>query len=221
MHLKYLRLLFSSELQHYSDWDSPVLKVDISQKRRYGVYKTKMHPTKRAVVGLVGNALGIERGSAELDRISESITVKYREVPPGTKLLKGNREDTTEAVTWCRISKYLNFQRKNPKRTARTVIMGKIDPNHEKQGFMRNNGKFDNSGMSEIKEVEYLENACFIVYIGADEETLRKYHQALLNPKHRLYFGKKCCVPNQDITLKEFELVDPEDMCNVYDCNDI
>lgn len=221
MHLKYIRLLFSSESHHYSDWDSPALRVDIQKGKRYGVYRTKMHPTKRAVIGLIGNALGIERGSSELDEIGRSISVKYRAVPPGTKLLNGNMEDRTEAVNWCRISKYVDFQKKSPKRSAGLVIEGGLDPEKETSGFRRNSGKIDKDGGSEVKEVEYLENACFIVYVGGEEDVLRKYHQALLNPKHALYFGKKCCVPNQDIVLKEFELVSPEDMSDVHDCNDV
>ena len=53
------------------------------------------------------------------------------------------------------------------------------------------------------------------MFVGADEETLKKIYDAIQNPSYALYFGKRSCVPNKPI-VTEFKLV--EELNNVHDC---
>lgn len=68
-----------------------------------------------------------------------------------------------------------------------------------------------------IKTVEYLQDYKFDVYVGSDDETLKKVYDALCNPVYHQYFGKRSCVPAEPI-VEEFKLIPEEELKNVHDC---
>lgn len=68
-----------------------------------------------------------------------------------------------------------------------------------------------------IKTVEYLQDYKFDVYVGADDDTLKKVYDALCNPVYHQYFGKRSCVPSEPI-VTDFNVVDLGVLENVYDC---
>lgn len=68
-----------------------------------------------------------------------------------------------------------------------------------------------------IKTVEYLQDYKFDVYVGSDDETLKRIYDALCNPAYHQYFGKRSCVPSEPI-VTEFKLIPEGDLKDVYDC---
>lgn len=68
-----------------------------------------------------------------------------------------------------------------------------------------------------IKTVEYLQDYKFDVYVGSDDETLKKVYDALCNPVYHQYFGKRSCVPAEPI-VTQFKLIPEEELKNVHDC---
>ncbi|MBR1862019.1 MAG: hypothetical protein IJ796_09220 [Lachnospiraceae bacterium] len=69
-----------------------------------------------------------------------------------------------------------------------------------------------------VKLVEYLSGYHFDVYIGGDEELLRRIYDAFLCPVYIPYFGKKCCTTNEDMIPETFELLSEEEIGDVHDC---
>ena len=68
-----------------------------------------------------------------------------------------------------------------------------------------------------IKTVEYLQDYKFDVYVGTDDDTLKKVYDALCNPVYHQYFGKRSCVPSEPI-VEEFKLISEEELKDVHDC---
>lgn len=48
-------------------------------------YKTEAHPTKKAVIGMIGAALGIERNDRRLEELYNDLDIKYHIVKKGHK----------------------------------------------------------------------------------------------------------------------------------------
>lgn len=68
-----------------------------------------------------------------------------------------------------------------------------------------------------IKTVEYLQDYKFDVYVGSDDETLKKVYDALCNPVYHQYFGKRSCVPSEPV-VTTFKLIPEEELKDVHDC---
>ena len=65
----YLPLFFSSVLQYYAKQTNTTVK---------DYYPTERHPTKNAVVGMIGAALGCPRGDQRLSELTDNLDVLYR-----------------------------------------------------------------------------------------------------------------------------------------------
>lgn len=154
-------------------------------------YNTSVAPTKSAVIGLISSAFGYERGSDKITKLMNSLIIKYTLTKPSTIF-----EDFQTIKPLKSQKNYMNkFYIKNQFTTV---------------GGYRRNGQL-------IKNVQYLQDSEFIVYISGNEELLKNIYNALRNPKYALYFGKRCCIPNKPI-VTDFELFNEEDLENVYDC---
>ena len=177
--MKYLPLTFSAVLQHYTSTNFSSVK---------GSYYCSDRPTKSAVIGLIASAIGLERGSAEIDRLYNSLSVKCRTVKSGSFIT--------------------DFQ------TIRPLKSQNYMSKYIRNTFISVKGDYLNKP-AEVKKIQYLQDAEFEVFVGADEETLKKIYDAIQNPCYALYFGKRSCVPNKPI-VTEFKLV--EELNNVHDC---
>lgn len=183
---KYLVINLQGIFQYYAVTNGFVVTVSD------GYYKTEKCPTRNALVGMIGCAMGIERKSPKLDDLKKNLDFKYR-------LLK-------EGII------YTDYQ----------TIHGLIDPETDEQlGFHRVGGGIHNDGTGLIKRVEYLNDYKFEGYIGSEDESLlediKKYFH---NPVWSPYLGKRVCIPSVPIVtdgkiLTEKEL---EEINNVYDC---
>lgn len=68
--MPYLHLTFSGALQHYADKSVTVARSNL--------YPSCDHPTKDAVIGTIGAAMGLERGDKRLGELCDALDVKYR-----------------------------------------------------------------------------------------------------------------------------------------------
>ena len=76
--MNYLKIYLEGPLQYFYKKSNYIIAVSSS------TYKTETHPTKGAVIGIIGAALGIERGSDELTKLFSSLDIKYHTVKKGS-----------------------------------------------------------------------------------------------------------------------------------------
>ena len=115
-------------------------------------------PTKSGIIGLIGCAMGLERGNADLVKLAQDITIAIRAERAGVKCVD------YQAVTG------------NPLMSAAE--------------------KRRSSGDTIITPREYLQDACFVVFIETTDAWRERIVNALENPKWCLYLGRKNCVPS-------------------------
>lgn len=182
--MKYLKIHLSGVLQYFSSKQSTTLR---------DTYTTDYYPTKRAVFGLIGSAMGFERGNAEQQAyLRDNLIVKYKSLNDDFSVLE-------EIQTVRPLRSQQNYMNKHYKRNRfRTVV-----------GDMKDDGI--------LKKVQYLQDAEFEVYVGGDEKILKQIYEALRNPVYALYIGKRSCVPNKPL-VTEYKLIKEEDLENVFDC---
>jgi len=185
--MHYLKLTCSSPLQYYAKQHYSPLD---------GWLYTEKHPTKRAITGMLGAALGIERGDPSLGMLNDNITVKYTTFDKATKTTNKNARVTT----------FMDFQtiRPMPGNTFYNIKGGKIT------GDAQN---------SMIKHVEMVTDTVFYVYVGSENRNLlRRIYEALLDPVFPMYFGKRRCIPNRRISEPDFTLLSEEEIGDVHEC---
>lgn len=154
-------------------------------------YKTERYPTRNAVVGMISAALGYKRGDDRINDLKNTLALKIEKDP---ELLKYRSS----------FSIYTDYQ----------IMRFGADG----EGYHRVSGSKTSASTNIIKDIEYLQNARFFVYVGADEETLKNIHAALRNPKMRVYLGKKNCPINRMPVPRDFSLIDEKELPHVYDC---
>jgi len=189
--MKYLKLHLSSPLQYFATTPSVVLNHDAQTSNR---------PTKRAIIGLIASALGIDRDDVDsLQNLTDSLIVKEKSnsipmIVKDTQTVRPLRCQTYYA------NKY--YKKAHPFKLSKAK--GGVKADNEQCIF---------------KTVIYLQNADFTVFVGSEDETvLQKIYDALRNPVYALYIGKRSCVPNKPLTENTFTVYQEEDFDNVYDC---
>lgn len=185
--MMYLKLRCSSPSQYYARQQYTPME---------GWFLTERHPTKNAITGLLGAALGIKRGDPALNELKKRITVKYTAFDPYTEVVDKNTP----------VGTFFDFQTVRPK---------------EGECFTTVNGKplTDRKKNSIIKHVEFIQNAGFFVYVGSEDESLlHDIHRALRDPKYRTYLGKKRCILNRPIIGRQFAPLSEKEIGDVYNC---
>ena len=164
--MDYLKLTLSGPLMYFA-------KTNVTT---FGDWSfTEEHPTRRAIIGMIGCAMGIPRGDDRLSALSGALTIKYETIKAG-------------------------------------IVMTEFQTAHGWQkGFQRFKGPNDTQN-GILKYIEYLMDARFDVYIGGADTTLKEIHMALSDPKYAPYFGKRICVPNEQIVGREPEMLTEADM---------
>ena len=157
-------------------------------------YNTSLYPTKRAIVGMIASALGYKRKDPRSKELFDSIEVKYSIVKEPIVL----NEFQTIRPLKCQ----KNYMNKFNKRNKFKTVSGSSRPEDKNQL---------------IKNVQYLQDAEFEVFIGGSDELLKEIYEALRNPEYSLFIGKRSCVPNSPL-VTEFKLIKKEKLKNVHDC---
>lgn len=193
--MNYLKLHLSGVLQYYSS---------ISNTSLRDTFYTNICPTRSAITGLIGSALGYQRNSKELSELTNKlVNIKYKLVNidqfPITIM--------TDFQTVRSFTKYTTFQ--NRQKQGHLIDFNTVDGDIKNAEDPKNNI---------IKKVDYLQNADFNVYIGSDDCFLKEIYQAIQNPVYPLYLGRKCCIPNKPI-VEDFILYSEEDLKDVHNCS--
>lgn len=174
--MKYLTLRFSGVLQYYSSKTNTTLKQN---------YPTDFYPTRNAIIGLIGSAMGINREDFNDFRanLESKISTKYKSLSTKASILE-------------------DFQTVRPLKSQQYYM----NKQNNRNSFFSVEGKQKNTPI--IKNIQYLQDADFEVYVGSeDEQLLKDIYDAIRNPVYALYFGKRSCVPNKPI-VTEFILTD-------------
>lgn len=201
--MEYLPLTFSATLQHYS---APTN----TSFQKY--YKTALHPTVNAVIGLLGAALGCPRGDSMLDELRQTLVIKWKCVPKENQNVP--KYKNAPAVLVKPQTVITDFQSVKPLDGEKFIKLSQAAKG-TKQKTSENSEK---TGAGIIKTIEYIQDTVFEVFVGGDVNVLRKLHKALLNPCYALYFGKRGCVPNRPIVEVEFNTIKEEELTDVRDC---
>lgn len=155
-------------------------------------YNSSIAPTKSAVIGLIASALGLPRKSEQLTSLYNALTAKYKIISSGQL--------------------FEDFQ---------TIKPLKSQSHYMNKFYSRNQFNTVGGGVRDgqlIKNIQYLQDSEFEVYIGSNnDDLLRKIFEAIKNPEYALYFGKRSCVPNKPI-VTTFEMFDEEELNDVHDC---
>lgn len=181
--MKFLKLHLSGVLQYYASQNSATIR---------GNYRTELYPTRDAIIGLVGSALGIPRNDNQLKQLQNELTIKYQDLSKFPSVLT-------------------DFQTIKPLK-SQNRFMNRQKPVNK---FITAGGGTNSENI--LKKVQYLQDAEFNVFIGGQEELLKNIYDAIKNPVYALYLGKRSCIPNKPL-VTEFKLIDEGDLTDVYDC---
>ena len=154
-------------------------------------YNTSLYPTKRAIVGMIASALGYERKDPRSKELYDNLDIKYSVI--------GEPIILNEFQTIRPLKCQQNYMNKYNKRNK----------------FQTINGAFQDRQLT--KNIQFLQDAEFEVYVGGSDELLKKIYDALRNPVYSLFIGKRSCVPNKPL-VTEFNLIKKEELKNVFDC---
>lgn len=155
-------------------------------------YNTSLYPTARAINGLICSAFGYPRNDARIEQLFQQLIFKYSVISNPIVLNE--------------------FQIIKPLKSAKSYM----NTQYKLGKFTNFMGADTESNI--VKHIQYLQNAEFDVYVGSEsDELLQSIFDSLQNPIYALYIGKRNCVPNKPI-VTEFELLNEEDLSNVYDC---
>lgn len=156
-------------------------------RARWDVRDTGLEPTKSGVIGLLGCAMGLSRGSRELERLDGALRFAVRVDHPGII-----------ATDYHTVSGY--------HRTAaggfRTAVAT--------QTFKSLDKAMEHGESTIVSPRDYLHDACFLVALAGDETLLQQLagevpHQDwpgdLRRPAWPMYLGRKSCVPTRPIFL--------------------
>ncbi len=137
---------------------------------RWGSRDTGTFPSKSGVAGLLACALGYPRGDARILDLQCSLSMAVRADKPG-KLF-------TDYHTVTRIGRNLTAA------TGKERVMGSASA----------------AGEDTIESWrDYLQDACFTVFLSGPEDTLIRCAAALQAPVWTIYLGRKSCVPGAPV----------------------
>ena len=155
-------------------------------------YNTSLCPTKRAIVGMIASAFGYERKDPRSKELFDSIDIKYNMINEPIVL--------NEFQTIRPLKSQKNYMNKYNKRNKFQTIDGSFQENRQL-----------------TKNIQFLQDAEFEVFIGGSDKLLKEIYDALRNPKYALFIGKRSCVPTKPL-VTEFNLIKKEELKNVHDC---
>lgn len=154
-------------------------------------YNTSIIPTKSAIIGLIASALGLPRKSEKINYLYNNINTKYKVIKSGYI--------------------FEDFQTIKPLK-SQNCYMNKF---YNRNLFTTASGNYGYINI--IKNIQYIQDAEFEIYISTNDELLETIFNAIKNPEYSLYFGKRSCIPNKPI-VTDFNLIKEEDLTDVYDC---
>ena len=137
-------------------------------RSRWDVRDTGLEPTKSGVIGLLGCALGIERGNKQLENLDKEMRFGVRIDCPGVV--------STDYHTVTGYHRTAAGEYKHSGGTSKSISKAQ---EHEESTI--------------ISPRDYLHDAVFLVALESSAERLGELREALANPHWPLYLGRKSC----------------------------
>ena len=154
--------------------------------------ETKTAPTKSALIGMAGAALGIKRGDPQLDSMFEELTFYLEKDYSENRKTPSIIEDyhTVRASNKVLFREYIqnNFKIKEKRYPIASGARKKTE--------------------SLICTKQILQDAHFHIIIEGKKEFLEKLAQAFDTPHFPIYFGNKNCIPSERINMGLVENID-------------
>lgn len=174
--------------------------------------RTVSCPTKSAVIGMIGAALGLAYGDERLGYLTEHLKISVRQ------------NNTVEKIVDYQIIRAHRTPDKDymhppffiPQRT-----MTKADGSNDEFKFDKE-FKTDKWIPSTPKQrnKEYLAGASFTVFVEGEDNLLQEIHDALLNPVFPLFLGRKGCLPSEPIVGRFIDCCSIEEAWETCDAKD-
>ena len=176
-----------------------------------GERPTHTFPTRSGVVGLVGNALGLDRLDVEaLDSLHRSLRVSSRVLRKGTFLTDYHKKDFCDpggSSLWDNVSPMTT---RGKEKTAREFL-------RDRRGTFIEPLEYD--GNPKLSNRQYLNGWAFEVVLEVLPDSLipaPKILEALKNPVRALYFGRKTCLPLRPLVEEDSEVIEAESPMDVF-----
>ena len=152
-------------------------------RARWDVRDTGLEPTKSGVVGLIGCALGLERGDPELEKLDTEIRFGVRVDCPGVV-----------ATDYHTVSGYHRTAAGDFKHSGGTS---------KSLSKAREHGE-----ATVVSPRDYLHDAVFLVVLQSSTDRIDSIRNALVAPRWPLFLGRKSCPPTRpvlDATSAEYK----------------
>ena len=154
---------------------------------------TASAPTKSAIMGMLGAALGYECGSPEIADLNNSLKMSVRNnkedfsYMTDLQIIRAYRVPDLPEMQPPFYKKLQNIKRADG--SAETTLPSKYKKHYEK--WLGTAGK--------LRDKTYLTNSSFTVFLEGEQDLLKKICTAFLNPVYPLYLGRKSCIPSRPI----------------------
>ncbi|MDX2007841.1 MAG: type I-E CRISPR-associated protein Cas5/CasD [Meiothermus sp.] len=150
-------------------------------RSRWDVRDTQPEPTKSGVIGLLGCAMGLERGDSRLEELDRGLRFGVRVEAPG-RVLEDYQTVTDFLPTAAREYKHSGVK------TSKSLQKLREDPTVEPSTI--------------ISPRYYLEDASFLVALETQHHlgpSLAEIAEAVQSPRWTLFLGRKSCVPTRPV----------------------
>ena len=176
--MAYLKLILKSEMMSFG-----LPNYWLNEKN------TNYTPTKSAIIGMIGAALGIQRGDSELEELSHSLTIYLN-------------KKTNQSV-----SILTDFQTERPEKdiTMREFIQNSFKMPTNKRTPTADGKKKDMP--LPLTNKEYIQNGYFELFVEGNQNLLTEINHAFDFPIYPLYFGRRNCLPTMKINQEMLDSV--------------
>jgi len=145
-------------------------------RSRWDVRDTQPEPTKSGIIGLLGCALGYERGDPRLEELDAALRLGVRVEHPGRIL------EDFQTITDFLPTAAGEFKVSGGTKSAAAL---RADPNVRPATIL--SPRF------------YLEDAAFLAVLEGPVDVLVRCTEALRRPQWTLFLGRKACIPTRPI----------------------
>lgn len=150
-------------------------------------HSTDYYPTKSAIVGMIGCAMGVKKNSEQQGKLAkiESMIDVYVERLKETPKIHVDFQTVSPTQT-----KYLFYKK------------GKLVVKDPEEKLIDYRGNKCDTGKMKTVQKEYIVDQVYKVYIFGNEDYLETIKDAIKWPMYPIYLGRKCCIPDGNFKIE-------------------
>ena len=190
--MKYLKIRLCAPLMYFTSQTHKAYRT---------VFPTETHPALSTLAGMLCAALGYSRDNPEAIHIRQSLRAYYAHTEEINGEYKG-------------VYTLMDDQTMTPLRLSIFAPNGAFAApgNKDANGFPCVDGSQDYTRRGITKQVEFIEDGDFTVYLEGPEETLMQWYNAFRDPYYMVAIGKNSCVPSKRIVENEPVILTKEEL---------